>query len=227
VRFDETPPPHGLFLSCESMKKLRRRDVAFGSVALATLAMLPCASGCLGALVAPVDPATLGIGNPLFVSGGDREFIYNQVVDSLDDYFKIRSERRLKLVGGIVTPGRIDTFPVIGTTLLEPWRKDFALDRETTHNTLQTIRRFAVVEILPSDGGYLISVNVMKELEDLKQPQVSTLGRSATRFDNSLDRTAQTIEQEPNTLGWIPLGRDITFEQQILLDLQGRLHNAP
>jgi len=191
---------------------------------------LACALGCRGALapaVAPVDHATLMVSNPLFITGGDREFIYNQVVDAIDDFFKIRSERRLKLVGGIITPGRIDTFPVIGSTLLEPWRNDFALDRETTHNTLQTIRRFAVVEILPTEGGYLISVNVLKELEDRQQPQGATIGRSATRFDGSLKRTAEVIESEPTTLGWIPLGRDVSLEQRILLDLQARLHNAP
>jgi hypothetical protein len=207
-----------------------RMEFARGCVALATLVTLACALGCRGALapaVAPVDHATLTISNPLYVTGGDREFIYNQVVDAIDDYFKIRSERRLKLVGGIVTPGRIDTFPVIGATLLEPWRNDFALDRETSWNTLQTVRRFAVVEILPSDGGYLISVSVLRELEDRDQPQASTLGRSATRFDGSLKRTAEVIEREPATLGWIPLGRDTSLEQRILLDLQARLHNAP
>jgi hypothetical protein len=207
-----------------------RIDVALGCVALATLVLSLCALGCRGALapvVAPVDHSTLVVSNPLYIVGGDREFIYNQVVDAIDDYFKIRSERRLKLVGGIVTPGRIDTFPVIGATLLEPWRNEFALDRETTHNTLQTVRRFAVVEILPNDGGYLISVNVLKELEDMKQPQDSTVGRSAVRFDNSLDRTAPVMQSEPATLGWIPLGRDVSLEQRILLDLQARLHNAP
>jgi hypothetical protein len=205
-------------------------EFTLGCVALTTLAALACALGCRGALapaVAPVDHATLAISNPLYVVGGDREFIYNQVVDAIDDYFKIRSERRLKLVGGIVTPGRIDTFPVIGATLLEPWRSEFALDRETSWNTLQTVRRFAVVEILPDADGYLISVNVMRELEDLKQPQASTLGRSATRFDGSLKRTTRVFEDEPATLGWIPLGRDVSLEQRILLDLQARLHNAP
>jgi hypothetical protein len=204
--------------------------IALGGVAIATLASLACTLGCRGALapaVAPVDHATLIVSNPLFISGGDREFVYNQVVDAIDDYFKIRSERRLKLVGGIVTPGRIDTFPVIGATLLEPWRSEFALDRETTHNTLQTVRRFAVVEILPDAGGYLISVNVLKELEDRNQPQVATLGRSATRFDGSLKRTADVIDHEPATLGWMPLGRDTSLEQRILVDLQARLHNAP
>jgi hypothetical protein len=206
-----------------------RRDIGFGGAALAALAAC-CALGCRGAIapaVAPVDHVLLTVNNPLYVTGGDREFIYNQAVDAIDDYFKIRSERRLKLVGGIVTPGRIDTFPVIGATLLEPWRSEFALDRETSLNTLQTVRRFAVVEILPDGGGYLISVNVLKELEDLDQPQASTLGRSATRYDSSLKRTAEVIEREPATLGWIPLGRDISLEQRILADLQARLHNAP
>lgn len=200
-------------------------------LALALLAS-GCALGCRaapapGVSAGPVAPAVAAISNPLFISGADREVVYEQAVDVIDDYFKIQSERRLKLVGGIVTPGRIDTFPVIGSTLLEPWRADFALDNETTLNTLQTVRRYATVELLPSEGGYLISVNVMKEMEDLSQPENATVGRNTLRHDGSLVRTREAFTGDgPVTLGWIPLGRDISLEQRILAEIQTRLTAA-
>ena len=179
-------------------------------------------------MAGPALPAGgLLVSNPLFVQTGDREMVYQQVVDTIDDYFKIQSERRMRLVGNIITPGRIDTFPVIGTTLLEPWRDAYDLGPETVHNTLQTVRRFAIVEMLPTEGGFLITVHVIKELEDLSQPQDSTIGSATLRHDGSLVRTKEQLAQGPVTLGWIPLGRDMTLEQKILLEIQSRLSGAP
>jgi hypothetical protein len=129
-------------------------------------------------------------------------------------------------VGDIVTPGRIDTYPVIGATLLEPWRSEHDFSPETVHNTLQTIRRFAIVEMLPTEGGFLISVHVMKELEDLSQPQESTIGSTTLRHDGSLVRVREQLFDGPVTLGWIPLGRDMSLEQKILLEIQSRIVNV-
>ena len=168
----------------------------------------------------------LAVSNPLFVQSGDRELVYQQVVDTIDNYFKIQSERRMRLVGEIITPGRIDTFPVIGATVLEPWRAEHDLGPETLHSTLQTIRRFAIVEMLPTEGGFLITVHVIKELEDLSQPQDATVGSATLRHDGSLVRTKEQLDQQPVTLGWIPLGRDISLEQKILLEIQTRLAGA-
>lgn len=195
-----------------------------------SMVLLLFAVGCRGGLPAVAPPALpaggLAVSNPLFVQTDDREMVYQQVVDTVDNYFKIQSERRMRLVGNIVTPGRIDTYPVIGSTLLEPWRADFSLGPETTHNTLQTIRRFAIVEMLPTEGGFLISAHVMKELEDLSQPQDSTIGSATLRHDGSLVRTREQLEQGPVTLGWIPLGRDMSLEQKMLVEIQQRLTNV-
>ncbi len=192
-------------------------------IALGMLIAVGC--GCrAGAPLGLVGAApALAVGNPIYIAGGDREFVYEQVVDAIDDYFKIQSERRMQLVGNIVTPGRVDTFPVIGATVLEPWRADFGLGPETLHNTLQTIRRFAIVEMIPDGGGYLISVNVMKEMEDVSQPDSSTVGGATLRHDGTLVRTKEKLRQPPVTLGWIPLGRDTLLEERILLDIQSRL----
>ena len=192
--------------------------------------VLPLAAGCrlgMGPMAPPSLPAGgLAVSNPLFVQSDDRELVYQQVVDAIDDYFQIQSERRMRLVGNIITPGRIDTYPVIGTTLLEPWRASYDLGPETVHNTLQTIRRFAIIEMLPTEGGFLVTVHVIKELEDLSQPQNSTVGSATLRHDGSLVRTREQLDQQPVTLGWIPLGRDLSLEQKILLEIQARMSGA-
>ena len=56
--------------------------------------------------------------NPLFVPPLDRELLWNQTVDAVDDYFRIEREDRVRLIGGVLTEGRIDTFPMIGSTML-------------------------------------------------------------------------------------------------------------
>ena len=67
----------------------------------------------------------------------------SQAVDAVDDYFRIEREERVRLIGGVLTEGRIDTFPIIGSTIFEPWRKDSTPGYEKVHATLQSIRRRA------------------------------------------------------------------------------------
>ena len=179
--------------------------------------------------------------NPLLAPVADREFLWNQVVDTVDDYFQIEREERVKLVGEVLTEGRIDTYPAIGSTLLEPWARDSSAGYERLHATLQSIRRRALVRVVPTSAGYLIHVAVYKEKEELAQPEHATVGGVIRRYDASL----QPSEEAPTpaettevvfpalsggapmgtvaTLGWIPLGRDISLEQRILRQLQGRL----
>ena len=67
----------------------------------------------------------------------------------LDEYFDIRNENRLART--------IVTDPVMGATLLEPWRGDSVGLDERLESTLQTIRRFARVQINPVPGrGYAV-----------------------------------------------------------------------
>ena len=164
------------------------------------------------------------IENPLFVPAMDRELLWNQTVDAIDDYFRIEREERVRLIGGVLTEGRIDTFPTTGSTLLEPWRGDSTSGYEKWHATLQSIRRRGIVRVIPSDGGYLIDVQILKELEDLDKPEHATAGGATLRHDGSLVRQEGAAGRFSHTLGWIPLGRDASLEQQILADLTMRLH---
>lgn len=166
------------------------------------------------------------IENPLFLPPLDPEFVWNQLVDAVDDHFRIEREERVRLIGGILTEGRIDTFPTPGSTLLEPWRGDSASPYERLHATLQSIRRRATVRLIPIEGGSLVDVVVQKELEDLDKPEHATAGNGTLRHDGTLVRGEGPPGRFSVTLGWIPIGRDCALEQKILHDIRCRL-NVP
>ena len=201
---------------------------------LGALAVLLCCGGCAGSWFRPAGaggPPPLE--NPLFVPPLDREFLWNQTVDAVDDYFRIEREDRVRLIAGVLTEGRIDTFPITGSTIFEPWRVDSTPGYEKWHATLQSIRRRATVRVIPTDGGYLLDVVVQKELEDLDKPEHATAGGATLRHDGTLVRQEGAPGRYSVTLGWIPIGRDLTLEQRILadltarLDLQGQLQHLP
>jgi len=153
-----------------------------------------------------------------------QEFLWNQIVDTIDDYFRIDREHRVQQIGDIVTEGRVDTFPVIGSTLLEPWQRDSTPGFERLHSTLQTIRRQATVQVTPQPSGYLIYVAVAKELEAVDQPEHATVGASTSRFHDSLNSPLKRQRRSrARTLGWISIGRDTKLEQRIIEELCGRL----
>jgi hypothetical protein len=170
----------------------------------------------------PVQPAE----NPLFVAATDREFLWNNLVDTVDDYFKVQREERVRLVGGVLTEGRIETFYATGSSYLEPWRTDSTPGYEKLHATLQTIRRRATVRVMPAPAGYLIEVTVDKELEDLDHPEQANIGQQTPlRHDGSLNRLNGPVQVGPQSLGWISLGRDASLEQRILLQLRAKFTN--
>jgi hypothetical protein len=165
-----------------------------------------------------------GIQNPMFIPAVDRELLWNQTVDAVDDYFRIEREDRVRQIGGVLTAGRIDTFPTTGSTIFEPWRGDSTPGYEKIHATLQSIRRRATVRVIPVEGGYLLDVVVQKELEDLDKPEHATAGGATLRHDGTIVRQQGPPGRYSVTLGWIPIGRDVTLEQRILDDVAARLH---
>ncbi|MBM4092029.1 MAG: hypothetical protein FJ276_21740 [Planctomycetes bacterium] len=162
--------------------------------------------------------------NPMYVPMADREFVWNQLVDTMDNYFRIDQEDRVRLVGGVLTEGQITTFAEPGATLLEPWRRDSTPGFERQYSTLQSMRRRAVARVMPqADGGFLVEVTVYKDLEDVNQPEYSTIVTETPHYDGTIVRPAKDVRYGANTLGWIAVGRDTPLEQRILAELRGRL----
>lgn len=165
--------------------------------------------------------------NPLFVPECDREFIWQQLVDAVDDHFKIEREERMRVIGDVITPGEITTFPSSASTLLEPWRGNSVGVKSRLLSTLQTQRKSAKVFLTPTTGGYQVQVQVLMQQEDLDRPEGSTVGGASVRHDGTITRVEQLeSENEPAHLGWIDVGRDKLLEQRILADIRDRLNVA-
>jgi len=162
--------------------------------------------------------------NPLFVPVTNQDLAWEQMVDVVDDYFRVERESRVQVVGNVITEGRIDTFPQIGATWLEPHRPDSVGWDNRWESTFQTIRRRAVLRVIPQQGGYMIDAVVNKELEDLSRPENSTAGAATFRNDNSLtSRLSESVSRTRFSENWIPLGRDVWVEQQLLAEIRARL----
>src|SRR4051812_1733207 len=100
---------------------------ALAAVSVSTaLGLGGCASVSRGIAPRPVGD------NPLIVPSNDFEAIWRETVTVLDEYFDVRTENRL--ARSIVTD------PMVGATLLEPWRPDSVGFHNKLESTMQTIR---------------------------------------------------------------------------------------
>ena len=165
--------------------------------------------------------------NPTLLPIVDHQCAWEVVVDVVDDYFKIEREEPVRLIGDVLTAGRLDTFPTGGATIFEPWLRDSVGRRERMESTLQSMRRRAEVRVTPVEGGYEVEVAVLKELEDVVRPEHATAGAATFRYDDSLTRVVNPQEEREINCGWIPQGRDTALEQRILDDLQARCGRLP
>lgn len=149
--------------------------------------------------------------NPVLVRANNDNDCWERTVDLLHDYFEIAQENRLD--------GVIETRPKVGASILEPWHKDSAGLKNRLESTLQSIRRRAFVSVTSTPDGYLIGVEVFKEVEDVPGAHGNSAG-SATFLENRpLQRDLRTLVGESAADGWLSLGRDARLEQRILVDL--------
>ena len=208
-------------MNLQSLKKPK----LIAGVILWTVAMLVF-NGCRRYSLDPNKPNLGGhpeVSNPLIVPLADRWWVMDQVSDQLDDYFRIYREERIRIIDSVMTEGWIETHPRIGSTLLEPWHKDSTPGFEKAHSTLQTVRRFAKVRVIPTGNSYAIDVKVFKELEDLDRPIGSVVSGPTIRHDNALDVDRLNPWVGTKRGRWIPMGRDVSLEQLILRNVQNRL----
>jgi hypothetical protein len=159
--------------------------------------------------------------NPVLLPVADHEYVWETVVDVIDDYFKIEREEPVRVAENVV-PGWLETFPEVGSTLFEPWRRDSVGPYEKLQSTLQSTRRWAKVRVDPAPGGFRVDVAVFKELEDVVQPAQATAGAATFRHDSSLTRVVNPVGEHEITEGWIPMGRDTALEQRIIEQLLAR-----
>lgn len=171
--------------------------------------------------------------NPAFVPVADRELLWNALVDVIDDAYTIDKEDRVRLVfdpqtgENTLTTGRIDTHFEVSAGWLEPWRSDTVTFYDKLESSLQSMRRKAEVFVTPAEGGFMVEVNVFKELEDIQRPQYAPASAGTLRYDTSQNHTTNTVTAQPFISGWIPQGRDANAEKYIINQLMSRLGLLP
>jgi len=168
--------------------------------------------------------------NPMFVASVNNDYVWNCIVDAVDDYFEIEREEPIRAYGHLiseVTEGRIDTRPKIAATYLEPWFQDSVTQEELLESTFQTMRRRATVRVVPDNNGFLIYASVYKELEDLERPLGANTGTASFTHVHSINTITNIGSEVPISYGWIPMGRDPALEQRILLKIRHNINNPP
>jgi hypothetical protein len=175
------------------------------------------AGGCASA--PPLDNPLLvrkadGIENPVLVSPGaptarSYQDVFEKTIDILDDYFLIRSADPYD--------GRVLTLPRIAPGYEQPWKPGNPGARERLLSTFQTTRQTAAVTIRTGErGGYLVYVEVVREMEDLARPvraPVSAVFQESPTVDRQLDVVGGPVA--PGR-AWFVIGRDYALEQLIL-----------
>ena len=155
-------------------------------------------------------------GNPVFVSNPNEEQVWERTIDVVHDYFELARENRT--VG--TQPGVIETRYKVGSGLLEPWNSDSHGFQNRAESTLQSIRRRAIINVMPAQGGYFIAVEVQKEIED--QPGIvnNTPGGATFHQGAPLRRDLDQVTGQSAPSGWVARGRDVVLESEILRRLQ-------
>ncbi len=163
--------------------------------------------------------ATMGTTNPLLVLTANDEFVWESVVDVLHEYlFEIADENRLSRV--------IETEYKVGSGILEPWHQDSVGLESRLESSVQSIRRKVFVRILPSDDarGYLVSVEVRKEIEDLPGLAANSSGGATFRDERPLNRDLNEVVGQTRPSRWIVKGRDLDLEQALLSEIRASLN---
>ncbi|MGB7348204.1 MAG: hypothetical protein WBD20_28525 [Pirellulaceae bacterium] len=199
-----------------------QRFAAIGLLTCAAATMCFVGCGQLKYRLAGKQPEAF-VPNPVQLPPANDKFVWQQTVDAVDDYFRIAREQPVQNSGGMVMDGRIETGYLVGATLLEPWRRDSTPGFERLQSTLQSIRRKATVIVRPRGAAYTLEVIVQKELEDTDRTQYATESTASRRHDGTMLRKSDDYDDSPQTLGWIPLGRDSSLEQAIMRDIFGRI----
>jgi hypothetical protein len=173
-----------------------------------------------------VTAAPVAYANPIYIPIADPQCAWETIVDVVDDYFRIEREEPVRVAGNVPTEGTITTFAEVSPTIFEPWRHDTVDPDQRVENTLQTMRRRAVLHVTPAQGGCMVDVAVFKELEHLVPPEHATAGAATFRYDSTLTGIVNPIVAQPATEGWIGRGRDASMEQHLIAHLLSRSGQA-
>ncbi len=182
------------------------------------LLILVLVTGCSGLRNSTRAQSAAPAVNPVFIAHQDQEYVWERVVDVVHDYFEIARENRLD--------GIIETKPLVAAGILEPWHRDSVGLGNRLEGSLQSIRRRGFVNVLPAEGGgYLVSVEIFKEQEDVVTTPDKSAGNSTFQENRPLQRDLSLVVGDAAPEGWIALGHDQALEAKMLREIQLRIRN--
>jgi hypothetical protein len=154
---------------------------------------------------------------PLFVAAStdpNSELAINErAMDVLHYYnFEVDTTNQLE--------GTLATYYKTGSGILEPWHRESVGLANRLESTAQSIRRKVLIHFVKVEGGYLVSVEAFKEIEDLANPSPNSPGNSTFRDTYPLQRDLNLVVGQSTPSGWIPRGHDVDLEQDMLARLR-------
>ncbi|MDR1925824.1 MAG: hypothetical protein LBQ66_15770 [Planctomycetaceae bacterium] len=165
------------------------------------------------------------VSNPISIPSCDHEFLWEVLASSFDSHFETEREMPVRFYDNVLTEGRLDGKPKIGASVFEPWHADSVGCKERFDCTLQTIRRRAMLRVIPQVGGYQIEMFVYKELEDNLRPIQSAISTANLRFKDDTEPFTNRIDVDQSMAGWIMIGRDTAMEQRLLKEIMYRIEH--
>ncbi len=164
---------------------------------------------------APWTGQTPPANNPIFVRANDGEFVWERTVDVAHNYlFEIERENKLD--------GMIETRYKTGAGVFEPWHPETIGTANRLESSLQSIRRKAIFSVTPVEGGYMVGVQTIKELEDVAAA-ANSAGAATFLDNNPLQRDLNVVVGQATPSGWINQGRDPVLEQALLKSLSAAM----
>jgi hypothetical protein len=154
---------------------------------------------------------------PLFVASNtdpNSELVVNErAMDVLHHYnFEVDTNNQLE--------GTLSTLYKVGSGIIEPWHRESVGMANRLESTAQPIRRKVLIHFVRVEGGYLVSVEALKEIEDLASPTPNSPGNSTFRDTYPLQRDLNLVVGQSTPSGWIPRGHDVALEQDIVAHLR-------
>lgn len=203
----DAPRQYGVHAALSVLCRSPSRRRLFPLVIIASFSLLVPTSGCHVFSRKGVPIAELDDG--LVIPIEDRDVVWEKTVDVLHAYqFEIARENRLD--------GVIETHYKVGASLIEPWHRDSIGFRERLESTLQSIRRKVCITITPVDGGQFVTLEVMKELEDVDGIAANSPGAATFHEYQPFRRDLAAVVGQTAPSGWILQGRDTALEQSLL-----------
>jgi len=132
-------------------------------------------------------------------------------------------KHRFRIDRSDLRAGVITTMPETSQSVVEFWRRDVATAYDLAESTLHTVRRSAVIHIVPSEdrSEYSVDVTVNRECFDMAERQINNAAGAPRVFSVSMPTTRRR-RAKAEEIRWLPDGRDGAMESRLLAKIMAR-----